>query len=932
MSDRADDETRNDRPSLRSIPTEPDFGPRYRVLGVLGKGGMGEVYRAYDTELKNEVALKVIRGDGDVEASLARFRREIALAHKVTSPNVLRVYDLNVHQGLRFLSMELVDGEDLAALLRREKQLPIERALALFRQVCLGLEAAHAQGVVHRDLKPQNVLVDREDRVRVADFGLARSIGESGLTASGAILGSPAYMSPEQVKGDPTDERSDIYSLGIMLYHLVTGEAPFRGDTPHAVMEMRLHKKAPPLRDVRADAPPYLEAIVAKCLAVAPAARYASVHDLLAALGATTAKPAARRPKWLVPALVGGIAVAAGAIAVVAWPRGGGSHEVAVPQPTATPAPPGPAANTSKLVRIIIGGFENRTQDPVFDDTLDQAVYSGLHRSKLLDPISMTRAHGLAAALGTKTDEELAAKLLARDHGRVAIMHGTVTRNGARFTISTTVTDAATHATVFDQTVDAGVLKDVMTSVPKLTSAIREAFGEHVADQERAQLGLSTSIEAVHEWALAGRSLDANDIPTALEHYKRAVSIDPEFPDTHIGLAIAYQNSQRIVDSRREFELALKFVGRLGERDRLGFVGDYNMLVTENYQRAIDSYRQSIAQWPNDGSTYNNLAIAYQASGDIKAALETGRKAAQLDPSTEANVPIYEIGAGEFDHAIADLRRDIAESSRPEATAYVYLAIASMFANHRDDAAEALAQAAKVDPSLGNTALADFAMAEGRLKDAEAALVDGIRRDAAQHLDDAVEIKQAILAELHLRRGDKAGARAAAALVAKDPTRLLQAALVQIATGDGKRAAATAAVFAQDIAPSRRAMAKLLEADALRAQGKPLQAMIAFQDALHIADSQLGHFLFARAAIEAHRYGDALNELDGCIAHRSEAAFGIDDVPTYRNIPLLYYYRAKAQDGINSLDAKQSYAEFLAMMHDPDPDDVYVADARKHAP
>src|SRR5438874_250740 len=151
MADNADDQTRGDRPSLRMAAAHPDFGPRYRVIGLLGKGGMGEVFRAYDTELKSEVALKVVRGDGD---------RDAALARKVTSPNVLRVYDLDEHEGLRFLSMEFVDGEDLAALMRREKRLPIERALAIFRQVCAGLEAAHRQGVVHRDLKPQNVLVD----------------------------------------------------------------------------------------------------------------------------------------------------------------------------------------------------------------------------------------------------------------------------------------------------------------------------------------------------------------------------------------------------------------------------------------------------------------------------------------------------------------------------------------------------------------------------------------------------------------------------------------------------------------------------------------------------------------------------------------------------------------------------------------------------
>ena len=158
-------DTRLDRPSRQPVrhgAPLPDFGPRYKVSAQLGKGGMGEVYRAYDTELKGDVALKIVRGDSELDPALGRFRREIALARKVTSPNVLRVYDLAEHDGLRFLSMELVDGEDLGALLRREKRLPLDRALAIFRQVCAGLAAAHAQGVVHRDLKPHNVLVGKD--------------------------------------------------------------------------------------------------------------------------------------------------------------------------------------------------------------------------------------------------------------------------------------------------------------------------------------------------------------------------------------------------------------------------------------------------------------------------------------------------------------------------------------------------------------------------------------------------------------------------------------------------------------------------------------------------------------------------------------------------------------------------------------------------
>jgi predicted Ser/Thr protein kinase len=562
VSDSRDDATKQDRPARASQPSiqaQPDFGPRYRVIGPLGKGGMGEVFHAYDTELKGEVALKVIRGDIDQDESLARFRREIALARKVTNANVLRVYDLAEHAGLRFVSMEYVEGEDLGALLKREKRLELERALALFRQVCTGLAAAHAQGVVHRDLKPQNVLVGKEDLVRVGDFGLARSISDSALTASGAVLGSPAYMSPEQIKGEPTDERSDIYSLGIMLYQLVTGQTPFQAPTPHAVMEMRLHQKPRPLRELVPEVPANVDAVCAKCLVVDAAGRFASVKELLTALDAGAAPPGARRIKMLaIGAAAVGVAAAAG-IVIATRPH---SHEAA-PAGSAPVAKPAPQAPANAPTKVLVLGIENRSPDTALDNTLDMIVATALRQSPRLDPYAGVDLRRLAAELGTTLDDHTAERLVARDGGRVLNVRGLVTANGSKLTISLVAKDSGGGSPVYDQAMEAASIDQVVVTAARLASALRSALGETIPDSERERTGLSPSLDADREYAFGQPLVRNGDYLTAADHLERAVAIDPKFGAAHMTLSVAYTNLKRSADAAKELERARESVDQM---------------------------------------------------------------------------------------------------------------------------------------------------------------------------------------------------------------------------------------------------------------------------------------------------------------------------------------------------------------------------------
>src|SRR5579864_1581310 len=227
------------------------LGNRYEILDILGQGGMGAVYKARDRELDRLVAVKVIRPElaGQIEI-LQRFKQELILARKVTHRNVIRIFDLGEGDGIKFITMEYLEGRDLKSLLTEEGKLAPDRAIEIVQQVCLALEAAHAEGVVHRDLKPQNIMVDQQGRASVMDFGIARSLEFGGATQTGALIGTPEYMSPEQVRGEPADARSDLFTLGVIFQEVLTGALPYQAETAMASMFKRTKERAVSVRQL----------------------------------------------------------------------------------------------------------------------------------------------------------------------------------------------------------------------------------------------------------------------------------------------------------------------------------------------------------------------------------------------------------------------------------------------------------------------------------------------------------------------------------------------------------------------------------------------------------------------------------------------------------------------------------------------------------
>jgi eukaryotic-like serine/threonine-protein kinase len=405
------------------------LGPRYEIVRLLGKGGMGAVYLARDRELGRDVALKLIAPHLATEAgTLERFKREIQLSSIVTHPNVLRVYDLGESDGVKFLTMQYIEGETLADAMRRERPLPIEKALSFFRQMCDALSAAHEKGVLHRDLKPQNVMLDAAGHAYLTDFGLARSSELSTMTQAGALMGTPQYMSPEQVKGTPVDARSDIFSVGVILYEMLAGALPYSGDTVFELMIKRTQAPPRPARELNPAIPAPLQALLERCLAIDPGQRYGSAREILTDLEAGTARPLPRRRRTL-PRRAAALAAALVLVAIASaaawklWPRSR------------------PGERPPQMV--LVADFRNETGDPLFDGTLEPALGLALEGASFLNAYNRGSAQRIADGLklaGSSLEPDRA-RLVAQREGVHVVASGGVSRARGGYRVTARVVD-----------------------------------------------------------------------------------------------------------------------------------------------------------------------------------------------------------------------------------------------------------------------------------------------------------------------------------------------------------------------------------------------------------------------------------------------------------------------------------------------------------
>jgi len=537
---------------VRELTTGSTFAGRYQVIEELGHGGMGRVYKVQDTKIGEKIALKLIRPEAGLDkTSLERFSNELKLARKIRHKNVCQMFDLGEDQGTRYITMEYVHGEDLKQLIRKVGQLSPGQSIGIARQVCDGLEEAHKLGVVHRDLKPQNIMVDDDGKARIMDFGIARSLTGKSITGAGVMIGTPEYMSPEQIEGKDTDQRSDIYSLGVILYEMVTGRVPFEGETPFTIGVK--HKSEIPKnpKEINAQLSDDLSRVILKCLEKEKAARPQSAAELRAELerierGLPTTERVApeRKPstskqitvsfrpvKLLIPAVA---VIAVIAAAIIFWPK---------------------KASDLDPKRVAVAVFENETGDSKLDtvgrlaaDMIIQALSpAGLFSIAPLPP---------AETMPDRAKAKNRLRLLAEETKAGKIVSGTYYLQGESIRFHAKVTDIANNENLLDLVPVSGPVQEPSQALEalrsKLLGGLAMIFDPSLTD-DLLLMGEPPRYDAYIEYLDGLRADQRADYPKAIAFYHRSATLDPNFKEALLSEAFAYWNLAQYAKAQELF-------------------------------------------------------------------------------------------------------------------------------------------------------------------------------------------------------------------------------------------------------------------------------------------------------------------------------------------------------------------------------------------
>jgi tetratricopeptide (TPR) repeat protein len=926
------------------------FGPRYRIVKLLGMGGMGAVYQAWDADLDVLVALKVIRAEpgGDPEETRAierRFKQELLLARIVTHKNVVRIHDLGEIDGIKYITMSYIEGEDLATVLKREGKLPVPQALKIMRQVVSGLVAAHEAGVVHRDLKPANIMIEGENAI-IMDFGIARSsvsASPSDMTTSrtpvtgpyrtgqqmpsstiaGTIVGTIAYMAPEQAKGDPVDQRADMYAFGLIASDMLVGP---RRRPQQTLDDLRCDSDDPPapLRLLEPDLPEALEAVVLRCLQRHPARRYHTTTELLAALDRLDANgnmlPAIRR---LTPRMV--MATAAVGVALL------GATFYVTRLVTTPPVQPDP-------VSVVIADLENRTGDPAFNRTLEPMLRRALEGAGF---ISAYDRNGIARILGVQPPErldEMAAREIAVKEGVGVVLAGSVARESDGYTIAVRATRTVTGDVLAEATTEADSRDEIVEAATQLMTTVRTALGDQASESAQmfAMVSLSaTSLDVVRNYAAAQEAASNGRFEESLQNLLKAVEADPKFGVGYQLLAVHSRNLGRLQDADRYINEALKYLDGMTERERLATRGMYYRL-TGDYEQCVKEYGELIARYEADVVGHNQRALCLTQLRDMQGAVDEMRQVVDLLPNRaifRANLGLYNNYAGNFQVA--------EEVARATEAPDVYATMALVFAQvgqgqfaQATDTYQKLGMRDALGASFAASGLADLASVEGRFSDAVRILRDGAAKDLAAKSADRAAAKFAALAYAELSRGRNAAALAAidTALANSKAVKIrFLAARLFVEAGNIEAARPLIASLAAELQAEPQAYAKIVEGAAAIKSGDPRLAIKVLSEANMLLDTWIGHYDLGRAYLEEGAFTQADSEFDRCLRRRGEAlALFLDEEPTYAYLPSVYYHQGRVREGLKIAGAAESYKNYLGF-RGQSKEDPLLPDIRKRA-